>query len=109
LYAAEYILARGNEQVFLCERGIRSFERAYGVSQDFAAIPMLALLSHLPVLLDPSELRLPQLTEPVARGAAATGADGVVLEITPDRAKAIPRLFDQLCSAAALAKNAVAG
>jgi 3-deoxy-7-phosphoheptulonate synthase len=109
LYAAEYILARGNEDVFLCERGIRAFEQAYAVSQDFAAIPMLALLSHLPILLDPSELRLPELTEPVARGAAATGTDGVVLEITPDRAKAIPRLFEQLRAAAALAERTMAG
>jgi 3-deoxy-7-phosphoheptulonate synthase len=103
LYAAEYILARGNDDVFLCERGIRSFEQAYPVSQDFAAIPMLALLSHLPILLDPSELRVPQLIEPVARGAAATGVDGVVLEITPERCTAIPRLLDQLRSAATLA------
>jgi 3-deoxy-7-phosphoheptulonate synthase len=82
LMAAEYILAQGNPHVMLCERGIRTFETATRNTFDINAIPVLKSLSHLPVIADPSHgTGKWQLVAPVARGAVATGADGLIIEV----------------------------
>ncbi len=89
LLAAEYILSRGNYNVMLCERGIRTFERATRNTFDINAIPVLKELTHLPVIADPSHgVGLWQHVIPVARGAIAAGADGLLIEVHPDPAKA---------------------
>jgi 3-deoxy-7-phosphoheptulonate synthase len=82
LHAAEYILMGGNNRVLLCERGIRIFERAYDVTVDFAAVPILRQRTHLPILIDPSEASHPTVVTSMALAAAACGADGVVLELS---------------------------
>ena len=90
LMAAEYVLKEGNEQVVLCERGIRTFETAYRFTLDLAAVPALKALSHLPVLVDPSHAAgRRDLVEPLALAAVAAGADGIVVEIHPDPDAAI--------------------
>jgi 3-deoxy-7-phosphoheptulonate synthase len=92
LMAAEYIVHGGNDQVLLCERGVRTFERAYEVIVDFAAIPILKEKTHLPVLVDPSEHRDPRIVYSLALAAAAAGADGVVLEVEEDPGDLVERL-----------------
>ncbi len=99
LMAAEYILAGGNGQVLLCERGIRTFERAYEVTVDFAAIPVLRERTHLPILVDPSEYADPRIVRTLAVAAAAAGADGVVLEAED----ADPAMIERLRRASKLA------
>jgi 3-deoxy-7-phosphoheptulonate synthase len=85
LQAADYILKEGNEQVMLCERGIRTFETATRFTLDVSAIPWLKLHSHLPVIIDPSHAAGDRrLVEPLARAAAAVGADGIIVEIADD-------------------------
>ena len=85
LQAADYILKEGNEQVMLCERGIRTFETATRFTLDLSAIPWLKLHSHLPVIVDPSHAAGDRrLVEPLARAAAAVGADGIIVEIAED-------------------------
>ena len=80
LMSAEYILSEGNQQVMLCERGIRTYETNTRNTLDLAAVPMLKELSHLPVLVDPSHgTGLARLVEPMALAAAAAGADGVMV------------------------------
>ena len=82
LMSAEYIMAGGNEQVILCERGIRTFETATRNTLDISAIPMLKHLSHLPVIVDPSHATgIPWLVEPLAKAAIAAGADGLMIEV----------------------------
>jgi len=84
LMAAEYVLKEGNENVILCERGIRTFETAYRFTLDLAAVPVLQQLSHLPVVVDPSHAAgRRELVEPLALAAAAAGADGVMVEVHP--------------------------
>jgi chorismate mutase/prephenate dehydratase len=90
LQAAEYILAQGNQQVILCERGIRTFETATRNTLDLSAVPVVKELSHLPVLVDPSHACgtwrwVPAMTE----AALACGANGVMVEIHPEPAKAL--------------------
>jgi 3-deoxy-7-phosphoheptulonate synthase len=85
LQAADYILKEGNEQVMLCERGIRTFETATRFTLDLSAIPWLKLHTHLPVIVDPSHAAGDRrLVEPLARAAAAVGADGIIVEIADD-------------------------
>ena len=85
LMSAEYILSEGNQQVMLCERGIRTYETNTRNTLDLAAVPMLKELSHLPVLVDPSHgTGLARLVEPMALAAAAAGADGVMVEVHND-------------------------
>jgi 3-deoxy-7-phosphoheptulonate synthase len=84
LSAAEYVLSGGNQRVMLCERGIRTFERAYEATLDFAAIPILKERSSLPVLLDPSVARNQRHREALSVAAAASGADGIVVELARD-------------------------
>ena len=84
LLASEYILAKGNENVILCERGIRTFETATRNTFDINAIPFLKLNTHLPVIADPSHATgARDLVEPVALAAIAAGADGLIIEIHP--------------------------
>jgi len=105
LMAAEYILAEGNPNVILCERGIRTFETATRNTLDLNAIPYIKLKSHLPILVDPSHgTGVRELVAPLARAAAACGADGVLIEVHIDPAKALsdgaqslyPEQFDGL-------------
>lgn len=89
LLAAEYIMARGNPQVILCERGIRTFETATRSTFDINAIPVLKSLTHLPVVADPSHgTGRWDLVTPVSLGAVAAGADGLIIEVHshPERA-----------------------
>jgi 3-deoxy-7-phosphoheptulonate synthase len=84
LLAAEYILAKGNPNVILCERGIRTFETATRNTMDINAIPLVKELSHLPVIADPSHgTGKRKLVEPVGLGMIAAGADGLILEVHP--------------------------
>ena len=89
LLAAEYILAQGNPQVILCERGIRTFETYTRNTVDIGAVALIKKLSHLPVLVDPSHATGKwDMVIPVAKAAVAAGADGVMVEVhqDPDRA-----------------------
>lgn len=82
LLAAEYIVSSGNEKVILCERGIRTFETATRNTLDIAAIPLIKTLSHLPIILDPSQgTGLRDLVAPVSNAAIAAGADGLIIEV----------------------------
>jgi len=90
LLAAEYVLKEGNHAVILCERGIRTFERAYRFTLDLAAVPVLKELTHLPVLVDPSHAAgRRELVTPLALAAAAVGADGILVEVHPRPEEAI--------------------
>ncbi len=104
LMSAEYIMSGGNEQVILCERGIRTFETATRNTLDLSAVPVLHELSHLPVIVDPSHAcGIAKLVEPMAMAAAACGANGVMIEVHNNPAKALcdgpqsltPEQFDQ--------------
>jgi 3-deoxy-7-phosphoheptulonate synthase len=89
LMAAEYILARGNDQVVLCERGIRTFETATRNTLDIGAVPWLKAQTHLPVIVDPSHAGgRADLVAPLSFAAIAAGADGLIIEVHPDPAKA---------------------
>jgi 3-deoxy-7-phosphoheptulonate synthase len=90
LMSAEYILAGGNKQVMLCERGIRTFETATRNTTDINVIPVLKSLTHLPVILDPSHStgHFDYVTA-IARAAVAAGADGLIVEVHPDPAHAL--------------------
>lgn len=105
LMAAEYIVSEGNENVVLCERGIRTFESATRNTLDLSAVPLVKRLSHLPVIADPSHSTGDQrLVAPMARAAVAAGADGLLIEVHPEPYKALcdgpqsltPEEFDSL-------------
>ncbi len=82
LLSAEYIMSRGNRNVMLCERGIRTFETQYRNTLDLAAIPTLKELSHLPIIVDPSHATGKwNLVAPMAKAAVAAGADGLLIEV----------------------------
>jgi len=90
LMAAEYVLKEGNDQVMLCERGIRTFETATRFTLDIMAIPVLKELSHLPVVVDPSHAAGKRdLVLPLSLAAAAAGADGIIVEVHNDPDAAI--------------------
>ncbi|MBI5945433.1 MAG: 3-deoxy-7-phosphoheptulonate synthase [Chloroflexi bacterium] len=90
LMSAEYILAGGNQRVMLCERGIRTFETSTRNTTDINAIPVLKHLTHLPVILDPSHSTgLADYVAAIARAGVAAGADGLIIEVHPDPAKAV--------------------
>ncbi len=90
LQAAEYILAEGNQQVFLCERGIRTFETSTRNTLDLSAVPVLMQRTHLPVIVDPSHAAGERsLVAPLAHAAAAVGAHGIMVEIHPDPENAL--------------------
>lgn len=85
LMSAEYIMASGNENVILCERGIRTFETATRNTLDVSAIPLLKQMSHLPVIVDPSHASgIAGLVRPLALAAVAAGADGIMVEVHND-------------------------
>ncbi len=105
LMSAEYILSAGNEQVILCERGIRTFETYTRNTLDLSAIPVIKKLSHLPVFADPSHgTGLRNKVIPMARAAVAAGADGIMIEVHHDPEHALsdgaqslyPDQFDEL-------------
>jgi 3-deoxy-7-phosphoheptulonate synthase len=90
LMAAEYIAQRGNLDVVLCERGIRTFEPATRNTLDLSAVPVVQAKSHLPVIVDPSHAAgLKELVVPLSRAAIAVGADGVIVDVHPDPEKAL--------------------
>ena len=83
--SAEYIMASGNEQVMLCERGIRTFSDYTRNTLDLSAVPMLHELTHLPVIVDPSHATgIARLVPPMALAATAGGADGLIIEVHND-------------------------
>jgi chorismate mutase len=85
LMAAEYVLSAGNANVILCERGIRTFERATRNTLDLSAVPLLREMTHLPIVVDPSHgTGKRSLVGPMSLGAAAVGADGLIVEVHPD-------------------------
>ncbi len=85
LMAAEYIAQRGNLEIVLCERGIRTFETATRNTLDISAVPVVQGLSHLPVIVDPSHSGgRRELVAPLSRAAVAVGADGVIIDVHPD-------------------------
>ena len=107
LMSAEYIMAGGNENVILCERGIRTFETYTRNTLDLSAVPMLQELSHLPIIVDPSHATgIAKLVKPLSLAAAAVGADGLMIEVHNDPQHALcdgaqsltPTAFDELCA-----------
>lgn len=105
LMSAEYILAGGNNNVILCERGIRTFETITRNTLDITAVPILKRLSHLPVVVDPSHATgLPWLVEPITKASIAAGADGLMIEVHNNPACALcdgaqsltPEQFDDI-------------
>lgn len=91
LMSAEYILAAGNPNVILCERGIRTFDRQYTRNTlDISAIPVLRTLTHLPIMIDPSHATgKSEFVQPMALAAIAAGADSLMIEVHPNPAKAL--------------------
>ena len=90
LMSAEYVMSEGNENIILCERGIRTYETATRNTFDVSAIPMLHELSHLPVVADPSHAcGIARLVKPLALSAAAAGADGLMIEVHNNPQKAL--------------------
>ena len=113
LLAAEYIMLSGNNQIVLCERGVRTFETYTRNTLDLAAIPVIKELSHLPIIVDPSQgTGRRELVAPMSLAAIACGADGVMIEVHPHPDQALKdghqsinlnqlsALFPQLCSVA---------
>jgi 3-deoxy-7-phosphoheptulonate synthase len=97
LLSAEYIIAQGNPNVILCERGIRTFETYTRNTMDLAAVPVLHSLTHLPVIVDPSHATGKRwLVRPLALGGVAVGADGVMVEVHPDPDQALSDAEQQL-------------
>ena len=105
LMSAEYIMAGGNENVILCERGIRTYETATRNTLDLSAIPVIKKKSHLPVMVDPSHATgIREMVEPLSLAAIAAGADGLMVEVHNDPAKALcdgpqsltPEQFDSM-------------
>jgi 3-deoxy-7-phosphoheptulonate synthase len=90
LAAAEYILAEGNDQVILCERGIRTYETATRNTLDLSVVPLIKEMSHLPIMVDPSHATGKRsLVAPMAKAALVSGADGVLIEVHPNPEKAL--------------------
>jgi 3-deoxy-7-phosphoheptulonate synthase len=105
LLSAEYIMAGGNYDVILCERGIRTFETYTRNTMDISAIPVVQKLSHLPIVADPSHgTGRRDKVAPMARAAVAAGADGLLIEVHPDPDRALsdgaqslrPEQFEEL-------------
>ena len=116
LMSAEYIMAFGNEQVILCERGIRTFENYTRNTLDISAVPALKKLSHLPVVIDPSHAAgIAEFVSPLSMAAVASGADGLMIEVHNDPSNAkcdgaqslTPLNFDILAKKLNILKNAI--
>ena len=90
LMSAEYLMAGGNSNVILCERGIRTYETCTRNTLDISAVPVLKRISHLPVVVDPSHAAgIYWMVRPLARAAVAAGADGLIIEVHNDPAHAL--------------------
>ena len=90
LMAAEYIMSEGNEQIVLCERGIRTFEPKTRNTLDVTAIPMMHELSHLPIIMDPSHAAgMSRMVRPLSLASVGGGADGLMIEVHNDPSKAL--------------------
>jgi len=90
LMSAEYIMANGNENVILCERGIRTYETYTRNTLDLSAVPMLHELTHLPIIVDPSHATgIARMVKPMAMAAAACGSDGIMIEVHNNPQKAL--------------------
>ncbi len=107
LMAAEYIMANGNDQIILCERGIRTYETATRNTLDLSAVPVLHERTHLPVIIDPSHATgYARYVPPMAAAAAACGADGLIIEVHNDPCHALcdgpqsltPDVFREVCN-----------
>lgn len=105
LMSAEYIMAGGNENIVLCERGVRTFETTTRNTLDLSAVPVLREMTHLPIVVDPSHaLGVSRYVKPMALAAAAAGADGLMIEVHNDPSHALcdgaqsltPEAFDEL-------------
>src|SRR5690606_21342963 len=97
MYAAEYILAQGNDQIILCERGIRTYEKATRNTLDISAVPILKKETHLPVVVDVTHSTgRKDLLLPAAKAALAIGADAVMAEVHPDPAVALSDSAQQM-------------
>ena len=116
LMSAEYVMARGNENVILCERGVRTFETYTRNTLDLSAVPAIKKLSHLPVIIDPSHATGKWwMVEPLAKAAVAVGADGLILEVHNDPQNALcdgqqsikPELFNNLMKDLSIIASAV--
>ncbi|MCQ2968835.1 MAG: 3-deoxy-7-phosphoheptulonate synthase [Clostridium sp.] len=116
LMSAEYIMANGNENVILCERGVRTFETYTRNTLDLSAVPAIKKLSHLPVIIDPSHATGKWwMVEPLAKAAVAVGADGLILEVHNNPQNALcdgqqsikPKLFDKLMKDLSIIASAV--
>ena len=116
LMSAEYIMAGGNTKVILCERGIRTFETATRNTLDLSAVPLLKEKTHLPVIIDPSHASgIARLVKPMSYAAAACGADGLMIEVHNNPAKALcdgpqaltPEQFDEVCRGVEKIRNAI--
>ena len=116
LLSAEYILAEGNDQVILCERGVRGFDEHTRNLLDLTAIPVVKSLSHLPIIADPSHgTGVRSKVTPMARAAIAAGADGVIVEVHPDPDRALsdgaqsltPEQFEDLVAQLRLIAGAI--
>lgn len=108
LMSAEYIMSEGNDQIILCERGIRTFEKYTRNTLDISAVPVLKKLSHLPVIVDPSHAAGEWwLVEPLAKAALAVGADGLMIEVhqDPQNAKSDGQQSIKPCKFDELMKN----
>ena len=116
LMSAEYVMAGGNENVILCERGVRTFETYTRNTLDLSAVPAIKKLSHLPVIIDPSHATGKWwMVEPLAKAAVAVGADGLILEVHNDPQNALcdgqqsikPELFNNLMKDLSIIASAV--
>lgn len=105
LMSAEYIMSEGNENVILCERGIRTYETATRNTLDISAIPIIKKLSHLPIIVDPSHAAgIRWMVEPLSKAAVACGADGLIIEVHNNPEKALsdgkqsvtPDMYDEI-------------
>jgi 3-deoxy-7-phosphoheptulonate synthase len=118
LMSAEYIMAEGNENIILCERGIRTFETYTRNTLDLSAVPVLRELTHLPIIIDPSHaIGVSRYVKPMALAAVASGADGLIVEVHNDPPNAAcdgaqsltPEQFDDLAERVRRIRDVVVG
>ena len=116
LMSAEYLMSEGNDQIILCERGIRTYETFTRNTLDLSAVPSLHALTHLPVIVDPSHATgRSWLVPPMAVAATAAGADGLMIEVHNDPAHALcdgaqsltPEKFDEVCRQVSVIRSAI--
>lgn len=116
MMAAEYIMSEGNPNVILCERGIRTYEKATRNTLDISAVPLIKKISHLPIIIDPSHAAgIRWMIEPLSKAAVAIGADGLIIEVhnNPDKAlsdgaqSVTPDMFDNIINNIKPVANAV--